>query len=204
MNGRKIGGFTLTEVAISVFILSFLSLVVYLFFWGSSSAWEKGKARLEVYQNLRYPLKVMSRELKTAFISPHSSSFIFLGREKEIHFISTLNSPSGEGKSDLCEISYYLNEKGQLIRRKDSTPDDKPLKGGGYSPLASGVTFLQFSYWDGEKWSLSWDSTRGTPQPQDDLLPQKVKITLSVRDERGIEPEFTLSTEVYLLQEKNP
>lgn len=197
LDSKHLTGFTLIEVILATSILAFLLSTLYYIFWKSSSAWEKGNARIRMYQNSRVCLDIMSREIKTAFISRGNPCLKLKGNEDRLTFISTLNRIGEKGEYDLCEIEYSLSDNS--LRRRIKVflgPDTK--KDGTTNTIASNVVNLSFLYNGDDGWCKSWDSTMSTENnTSDDVLPQMIKITLTTYDERE-KKDLTLSTTVTL------
>src|SRR6185503_9394111 len=65
------------------------------------------------------------------------------------------------------------------------------------------VVSLRLSYWDARDklWREEWVTTSADGQP--DRLPSKIKITLTVHDERGKEIPFTTETRVAMQEPLN-
>jgi len=194
---KRRGAFTLIEVILATSILAFLLSVLYYVFWRSSSAWEKGNAHIRMHQSGRVCLDIMSREIKTAFISKGNPYLKLKGNKNTLSFISTLNKIGKKGEYDLCEIEYNLNNN-NLQRRMKVFLDSDSKKDGATDIIASNVVNLKFLYNGDGGWCKSWDSTMGTENnTTDDVLPQMVRITLTIYDERE-QKDLILSTVVTL------
>ncbi|MEA1963635.1 MAG: type II secretion system protein GspJ [Candidatus Aerophobetes bacterium] len=194
---EKRKGFTLIEVILATSILAFLLATLYYIFWKSSSAWEKGNARIRMYQKSRACLDMMSREIKTAFISRGNPCLKLKGDKGRLTFISTSNKIGEKGEYDLCEIEYSLSNS-NLQRRIRASLDPDSKKKGATNTIASNVMNLSFSYNGNDGWQESWDSTMGTEDnTSNDVLPQLVRITLTTYDERE-KKDLTLSTVITL------
>lgn len=190
--------FTLLEVLMATFIVASLMMMVSYVFWQSFSIWEKGDRRLKMCQNARYGIDVMNREIRAAFISESNSCLFFKGDERALNFISVSHKANRKGEYDLCELGYYLKDS-HLRRMVKSHLDSRPGEGGSTAVLANGILELFFSYYSGEKWHKSWDSTMGTPDDiTDDALPQMVQIKLESQDEESKEKLLVFSSIVYI------
>lgn len=196
---KKKEAFTLIEVVIATFILAFLMIVLHHTFWASSSAWKKGDARLKMYQNARVCLDLMSREIRCALISPGNSRLVFKGEENALSYISTFHKPDKQSEFDLCQVSYGLSSRGEVLRRIKTNLASYPGQGGATAVLANNILGLEFSYNDGRLWQKRWDSSSGTPDDtKNDYLPCAVKITIIAQDEQHLEAPLFLSTTVTL------
>jgi len=182
--------FTLVETLVTTCILAFLLLGLYIIFGKGYSAWEKGNIRLEQYQKARGCLDLMSRELKSAFISSSNSALVFRGGKDEILFFSSSNIPHEKGEYDLKEVEYKL-ENCNLVRKVKSFLNSK-INPGATAILASNVTGLEFSYHNGKRWQESWDSTKEGNRKKALPLPQAIRIELVISEEN--ESPLTFST----------
>lgn len=123
---NKLRGFTLVELLVSMTVLSLLVLLVASLLSGVNKAWVTGEERVENYQGGRAILELMSRELKSAVISP-SLQFIQnppMGTIEQnpwnqrknssaLFWQSALNSSSS---GNIAEVGYYLDKDFRLRR----------------------------------------------------------------------------------------
>jgi len=182
MSEKKIApAFTLLEVLVATFILSFIILGLYFIFDKSHFAWEKGNARLKQYQKLRGCLDTMTRELKSAFISPSNPSILFKGKKDEIIFTCSSNLPHQEGEYDLKNIHYQL-QNSNLIRKVKSN-FASPVNLPNTTILASNIERLTFSYYDGKKWQSKWGLEEDKNTKTLPRLPQAVSVELVVQED---------------------
>lgn len=192
---EKERAFTLVEIIVSCAILVILMGALYRIFGAGSSAWQKGEARTRMYQNARIILDLMSREIKSAFISRGDPHLVFKGSESFLTFISASHTPDRTGEFDLRRIEYSLPQD-RLLRSVETRLGS--FSGRATATLAEQVLNLTFSYWGQMEWQSFWDSTKGTPDRNDDILPEAVKISISTQDEEAHEPPIILSTIVYI------
>ena len=210
-------GFTLVEVMVAVSILAIVCALT----WGSFHEMFKTKAIIESnavrYHSVRLSLERISRELTMAYISMNEDPTqqekrtFFVGKRKtevdEIRFsmFGHQRLYADADETDTSQVAYYGmpdREKGSghtnLMRRE--TRRLAPLKmeqsPGRADIMCDDVVRLQFDYYDGrdKEWREEWST--GSADGQPGRLPQKVRITLTVRDERGNNVPF--ATEVRL------
>lgn len=213
-------GFTLVEVMVAVAILAVVIALTYTSFrqtFIAKSTIEAGAAR---YHTVRLALERLSRELTQAFLSqnedpsqPERRTF-FVGRrhgdvdEVRFSFLGHQRLYQDANECDSAQVIWYggrdRDHPGQtnLLRRETRRLSNlKPeLAPGATDIVCDDVIKLKLDYWDARDkvWREEWSTAAADGQP--DRLPGKVKITLTVRDERGLEVPF--STEVRLpLQE---
>lgn len=137
-----------------------------------------------------------------------------IGRDDELHFTSFahVRTMDRERSSDHAEIAYFVrrgkNEEGDsvkmLMRREDTTADDRLDKGGIVYKMLPDIEEIEFEYWDPGsvelgtfeeiaqgRWVKDWDTTR---REQAGRLPTRVRIrlTLPAPNERS-QPEVFVS-----------
>ncbi len=153
--------------------------------------------RVEVFQNARVAMAIMSADLRGA--CPLSKEFMFLGMPRMIGDMEADNldfathnyMPKREREGDYCQTSFYLEqepESGQLSlwRRRNPTIAPDPLSGGSQEEIARGVRGLKFEYYDGYDWYDTWGEVKGLDKQSNSLkdhpnlsgMPEAVRITL--------------------------
>lgn len=230
----KPSGFTMVEVMVSIAILVSMGALLYSSF-ALMAQGQKTTSRLqERHHAARVAMSRMTRELSMAFISKHvnadepQSKTVFLGDRNKIVFNTFAHQRRVKGarQSDQAAVEYFLKSmpggKGKgLYRRVKTTPGDDPEKGGRIELMLSGVSSIDFEYWDrpGEDWDDSWEVTSddfevggavaaltGSNMLSEDItdedktlqLPWRVKIRLELRDDEGNEFEFETQTALYI------
>ena len=198
-------GFTLVEVMLAAAILALIMAIVYGAFAGSLKTMEISREGGEVYRKARLILNRMAQEISCAYLPNEEISgmqYAFVGEDRAeddvpqdtMHFSSTALPLRGPSKG-LKEVGYYITRDPAtdgpvLMMREDTTPDDRPDEGGTSYLVAEGIWGLDFTYYDdrGREWKR-WNSTSTIFAGK---LPQRVKISIFCKDERG-EP-FSLAT----------
>lgn len=186
--------FTLIETLLTAFILAFLLLGLYIIFEKGYFAWNKGNNLMEQHRKIRGCLDLMSRELKSTFISSSNNSIIFKGDEKKVLFFSSSNIAQEKGEYDIKRVEYKM-ENCDLIRKIKSSWKKKESSSL-TTVLADNITGLKFSYYNGKRWQNSWDSQGKKTQEENSFLPCAVKILIVVKAEA--EPPLSLSTVIYI------
>ncbi len=217
---RRSRGFTLIEVMVAIVILAMVSTVVWSSFRDTTATKKNVEAQALRYRTVRLALDRMAREIAMAFLSQNEDTTQperrtrFVGKKRngldELTFSyfghQRLYEDASEG--DTAVVSY-TNEPDRdrrgivnLMRRESRRlgylkPEDLP---GQYDILCDDVVKLKLDYWDArdKQWREEWNTT--SADGQIDRLPSKVKLTLTVRDERGKEIPFQTQTRV-LMQE---
>jgi hypothetical protein len=101
-------------------------------------------------------------------------------------------------RTDLCEVGYTLEPDGEsgaltLYRRDQVLPDGDLETGGDAVALSTDVTSLELRFFDREGTEHeAWDSGS---REEEEKLPSRVRIRLTVRGVSGRETAFT--TEVH-------
>lgn len=194
---RNTAAFTLIEVVISSALMALIIVSAYLCFSASIASRKTMEPRLEVIQNARVALALMSADLRAACPLDKNSAFLGMHRTMgqtaadNLDFATHNYTPQHLREGDFCQMSYYLDrdeETGQLslFRRRNPTIAPDSLSGGSKEAIATGVLALQFEYFDGLDWYDSWGDATGRDkkqtsqkeQPNLSGMPEAVRITL--------------------------
>jgi general secretion pathway protein J len=213
---RPARGFTLVEVMVAISILAIVTALT----WGSFQQTFKAKSIVESnavrYHSVRLTLERLAREISMAYLSTNEDATqaerrtFFIGRrrgdidELRFSYFGHQRLYANADECDTAQVAYYAardrNDSSRLNLVRRETRRESNLKmeqvAGTADILCDDVLRLQFDYWDArdKTWREEWVTTDAAGQPG--RLPAKVKITLTVRDERGNEIPF--STEVRL------
>ena len=92
-------------------------------------------------------------------------------------------NPDEAPRSGLQSVSYRLTDDGDLIRQASLRPD--PVES---TPVVEQVLFrkvagVDFSFWRDGEISTYWEAV---PVPPDDLLPERIEMTIRFDDERTL------------------
>jgi len=204
-------------VALTITVL--LGTTLFVVFKTSMDAYLRAEATTEECQSARIALQRMSEEIRNAILlDPNHNpgkNTKFYGENDyndygdRLDFISVSHPPgsggeykqnytNGEYRCDFCEIGYYIHPDGSHLMRYTQTknvPDTTFRSGGASAELASHVTELNFSYYEGYgSGETAWDS--------DTHLPSMVWIGLKVQADVAPagtpKKEEIISTKVYL------
>jgi len=213
-------GFTLLEVMIAVAVLGLIGGLT----WKSFDAASELKSRIERAeerdQTVRGAMNRIAREVSMAFLSEHydrkrfrerPTRFVIKDGRREADF--TFTSFGNERlaidakESDQALFEYKLGPdpdvsgRRNLFRRVKPILDEDPDRGGQTAVLAEDVVAFSIEAWDAKDrtWRAEWDSN--SPQQSGQLLiPPRVKISLTVKDEQGKEKAYTTQATIMLLQ----
>lgn len=203
-------GLTLVEILIAVSILAITTSLVWSSFQDTFRTKSTIEANVARYHTVRLALERMSRELTMAYLSQNEDT---LQQERRTFFVGRRNSDVDElrfsmfghqrlyadaKEADTSQVGYYgLRDRNDsrvtnLVRRETRRLSNVRFSDapGEADILCDDLVRLQFDYWDlrDKQWRDSWSTLSADGQP--DRLPSKVKITLTVRDERGQEVSF--------------
>ena len=193
---RRKKGLTLMELLVVLVLLIIVSLSLFTIFRTTTESYSKGDARVQYYQNARAILAMMRKDIASAIICtnnvgevimyclgfPEGDSFRIKPDTAgaELYFVAAIGS-SGDDKSELCEVGYWLYGGDDVLKRF-YVIDDRKTDGGttnlhfdcdGPPPapetifhtpsgknnsndLALNITRLQFLYWDDV--TTTWDT----------------------------------------------
>ena len=184
------------EVVISAALMSLILVTAYLCFDAGIRGRRVVEPRVEVFQNARVAMALISADLRGA--CPLSKDFDFLGMHRMIgsmpgdnlDFATHNYTPRGDRQADFCETSFFLDkdpETGRfsLFRRRNPILAPDPLSGGSREEIATGLLGARFEYFDGLDWYDTWGDMNGKKkessnrdQPNLSGMPEAVRVTL--------------------------
>lgn len=205
---RYASGFTLVELMISTALMAMILTATYACFSAAMAGRRTIEVRSDVLQSGRVALAIISADLRSA--CPLSARYDLLGMNRRLGEVEAdnldfatrnLSIPRNGPPADWCEVSYFLekdpgSDEWVLHRRRDRTPDDKPLAGGTREEIARGLKGLRFEYYDGWDWYDEWGDPDGRRQGETSWLepanleglPDAVRITLWFNTEESSTP----------------
>ncbi len=213
---KRARGFTLIEVMVAVSILAVVSALV----WASFRQTYDTKTRIEAngsrYHTVRLALERLSREISMAYLSQNEDTnqqerrTFFVGKRHgdidEVRFsmFGHQRLYADANEADTSQVVWYgardrdNSYQNNLMRRETRRLQNvKPELAAGESDIVcDDIVRFRIDYWDARDkvWRDEWSTVAADGQP--DRLPAKVRITLSVYDERHVEIPF--QTEVRL------
>ena len=211
-------GFTLLEVMIAIAVLSMIGAVTYKSFDGAYDLKQRIERAEDRDQAVRGALDRIGREVSMTFISEHYDHKRF--RERPTFF----KLKDGRGEADLTVTSFaherlhvdakesdqaifeYRLERGDdglvsLTRRVKPQIDEEWDRGGEKAVLADDVLRFNVQAWDPKdrEWRDEWDSA--SPQRTGGvLIPPRVRISLTIKDEQGKEKTWSTQARIVLGQ----
>jgi general secretion pathway protein J len=216
-------GFTLIEVMVAVTILAIVTTLTWSSFKQTFSTKSAIEAQAGRYRTVRLALERMSRELSMVYISQNEDTSQperrtrLVGKhhndldEVTFSYLGHQRLYQDANEADTALIGYYAardrddSRKTNLMRRETRRLsyykiDDQP---GEADIVCDDVIKLKLDYWDhrDKQWRDEWVTTSADGQP--DRLPSKIRITLTVRDERGQEVPFQTETRVAISEPLN-
>jgi len=216
-------GFTLIEIMVAVAILAMAVVMVF----SSMRTTFKTKSAVEAqsgrYRTVRLALERMSRELSMAYISQNEDTFqqerrTFFAGKRHTDFDEVRFSYFGHQRlyadgreSDTAQVAYTTardrddNRKINLLRRETRRLSNLKLEDapGETDIVCDDIVKLRIDYWDARDkvWREEWVTTAADGQP--DRLPSRVRITLTVHDERGKEVPFQTESRLQMQEPLN-
>lgn len=189
-------GFTLIEVMISLLITSIVVMMVYSTYRACVNAYEHGKDRGYLYQDVKIVLEYLQRDIHSAFVTSTNRNLVFIGRDikdeeiqtdsLEITTSSSFGLDKDMGKFPLRRVKYSLinNDKNHdpgLQRIVFNGNSEKEYSREILGPL---VRELKFRYYDGARWKDSWGIHKKTGKlfKRGFVLPKAVEVTLTFED----------------------
>jgi prepilin-type N-terminal cleavage/methylation domain-containing protein len=194
---RASSAFTLIEVVISSALVSIILVSAYLCLSAAMSSRRMVEPRVEVLQNARVAMALMSADLRNACVLSKDVEFLGMHRTLDgtpadnLDFGTHNYTPRRAREGDFCQVSYFLDkdpESGQLIlwRRRNPRIAPDPLSGGTREELGRGLAGMRLEYFDGFDWFDTWGDVEGNGKRQTSNrvqsnlsgLPDAVRITL--------------------------
>jgi general secretion pathway protein J len=217
---RAASGFTLLEVMIAVAVLGLIGGLTWKSFDAASNLKSRIERAEERDQTVRGAMNRIAREVSMAFLSEHydrkrfrerPTRFVLKDgrREADLTFTSFANERLAidAKESDQALFEYKIGPdpevggRRNLFRRVKPILDEDPDRGGQTAVLAENVVAFSVEAWDARDraWRPEWDSN--SPQQSGQLLvPSRVRISLTVKDEQGKDKLFTTQASIMMLQ----
>jgi Tfp pilus assembly protein PilV len=180
---QRTNGFTLIEILVAMMMLVIVIVSTIAIFRASATSWQKGELRAQRYQQARFILERLSREIASIFPVASSGPYC-LGSDEEFYFVCCLS----DAPASLLEVGYRLDKSAQeLMRSYQFSPDYDFGSFDQEEVLSENISALKFSYSAQGAWQEGWDSRQGAAQ--EGLLPKAVKIEFAIHDEKGAQEE---------------
>lgn len=213
-------GMTLLEIIVATAVFAMMGLMLLTAFTHTGRMRDRLSARMERDHQARTALMKLSRDLRGAFLSAHVNASnpgqnavltAFVSREGmngdslELTAFTHRRLRRGAHEGDACEIGYRVVERRtaqratyDLMRRSTARIDNDPQRGGTLDVLAQDVTVFDLKFFDetAGQWTESWSTMSATGQPG--RLPQRVRITLELRDEGERKRRYSTETPVMI------
>jgi type II secretion system protein J len=215
--------FTLIEIMVAVAILA----MVITLCWSSFQGTFKTKAAVEAqsvrYRTVRLALDRLARDLSMAYLSQNEDTgqperrTLFVGKrhfdidEIRFSYFGHQRLYQDANECDTSQVAYYSQRdrevSGRLNLMRRETRRLQYLKiddNTGETDIAcDDVVKLKLDYWDArdKQWREEWVTNTADGQP--DRLPSRVRITLTVHDERGREVPFQTEVRVAMQEPLN-
>jgi general secretion pathway protein J len=216
----KARGFTLLEVLIAVAVLGLIAGLTWKSFDGAADLKARTERADERDQMVRGALNRMAREVSMSFLSDHYDKKRFRERptlfrlrdgrrDADLIFTSFAHERLAldAKESDQAVFEYSLavdpndGSRRDLFRRVNPIIDEQPDRGGEQAVLCEDVLAFSIEGWDPKdrEWRAEWDSN--SPQRTGQvLLPPRVRLSLTVKDEAGKEKTYTTQSQIMLGQ----
>jgi general secretion pathway protein J len=213
----------LIEIMVAVAILAMVVTMVF----GTMQNTFKTKSAIEAtssrYRTVRIALERMAREVSMAYLSQNEDTSqqerrtFFVGKrhtdidELRFSYYGHQRLYQDANESDTAQVAYTPARdredprKTNLVRRETRRLSNLKMEDapGEADIICDDVIKLRLDYWDArdKQWREEWVTTAADGQP--DRLPSRVKITLTVHDERGKEVPFVTETRLAMQEPLN-
>jgi general secretion pathway protein J len=209
-------GFTLIEVMIAIGILSMIGAVTYKAFDGAYDLKSRVEKAEDRDQAVRGALSRIAREVSMTFLSEHYDkkryrerpSFFRLkdGRAEADLTITSfaherLSIDAKESDQAIFEYKLDRDEDGNrsIFRRVKPILDEDWQRGGEQAILCENVLRFTVEAWEPKtrEWRPEWDSN-SIQRTNSILIPPRVRISITIKDEAGKERTWTTQAAVQL------
>lgn len=203
--------FTLIELLISVSLMTGILAASYVCLQAALSARSMVNDRSDTIQTARVIMDMIASDLRAADRLSDQHEILGLDRTLEgieadnIDLVTRNYHPQFPSEANWSEISYFVAKNPEtdrfvLLRRRDPSPDDKPLEGGRREALIDHLLGLRFEYYDGWDWYDDWgdaESPENTSAAEESSLiaaagrtgfPDAIRITLAIGEETAESP----------------
>ncbi|HEY2747569.1 MAG TPA: prepilin-type N-terminal cleavage/methylation domain-containing protein [Polyangia bacterium] len=220
---RRARGYTLIEVMVAVSILAIVTTLTWASFKQTFATKSAIEAQAGRYRTVRLALERMARELSMVYVSQNEDTSQperrtrLMGKhhndidEVLFSYMGHQRLYADANEADTALVAYYAardltdSRKTNLMRRETRRLsylkiDEQP---GEADIVCDDVIKLKLDYYDrrDKVWRDEWQTTSLDGQP--DRLPSKIRITLTVRDERGVEVPFQTELRVAMSEPLN-
>jgi general secretion pathway protein J len=217
---KRPSGFSLLEVLIAVAVLGLIGGLTWKTFDGAWSVKTRVEQAEERDQMVRGALNRLAREVSMTFLSEHYDRKRFRERptlfrlkdgrrQADLLFTSfaheRLHVDAKESDQALFEYSIGPDprdgSKLDLFRRVKPILDEDAERGGDTGVLAEGILAFSVEAWEPKdrEWRAEWNSN-GADRTGGLLVPPRVRVSLTVRDEDGKEKTYTTQAKIFLTQ----
>jgi general secretion pathway protein J len=201
---------------IAVAVLAMIGAITYKAFDGAYDLKARVEHAEERDQTARGALQRIAREISMTFLSEHYDKRRFRTRptlfklkdgrgEADLLFTSFAHERLhlDAKESDQAVFQYRLerddNGNQSIFRRVKPQIDEDPDRGGEKAVLAENVLRFTIQAWDPKEreWRDEWDTNSPTRSGQV-LLPPRVKIAITLKDEQGREKTWSTQARIAL------
>jgi len=193
--------FTFIEILIALTIFSIIALSLYSTFFSATSVWKRSADENRLYQEARWSLETIAKELRNAIILDYRKSYsdfsVFEGNSNSISFLCVT-------EDGIKKVSYFLEEDGPdvLLKRQEIALIDAfqvwepEVAVEIFSSLVSqGGLKFKYAYISVEaEEEIGWQDTWQDNQS----LPKGVKIELILKNPRSQEIKIIFNKTVFI------
>lgn len=213
---RPSRGFTMIEIMVAIAIVAIVTTTVAASFRQTIKTKNAVESQAGRYRTVRIALDRLAREIGQSYLSQHEDTSqperrtMFVAKKRSdidevrFSFFGHQRLYQDANESDTAQVAYfgardpYDSRKMNLARREGRRLQNVKLEdqNNEVAIVCDDVARFKLDYYDARDklWREEWNTTTADGQP--DRLPSKIRITLTVRDERGQEVPFQTQVRV--------
>lgn len=211
---------TLIEVLIAMAILAFMMAIAWVTTTSSATAKKRFENVQERNHEIRVAMATLARDISSAYLSGNERTTIdnprtlFVGKSQspvdELRFSSlghrVLWADANESEQTMIAYSAIPDRddpsKTNLVRTelRRMTYEDWENEPADVDILLRDIERVEFEYWNwrDNEWQEHWDT--GNADAEKDRLPERVRITVTMKNERGDDIKRTTQARIAMVE----
>jgi len=192
---KRLSGFTILEVLVSMIIVALVMTIIYSAFSAGSKVCNFGSKRAQIFHSARLAMQDIIQSIENLEYGTNDY-YEFVGKsnggtkggEDELEF-ATSTSPTfidGRWHAGLARVKYVLEKDsksdGIVLEKWVADVEDEDFKDAYVDELSENIVGMTFRYYDDNDFDDSWDSDTK------EKLPEFVEITFYIEENNNVVP----------------